>query len=387
MSIYPNYEEALNILNTGDYKRFPLSISVPSAKTSADVYRILKGRSRNVFILESAEDSKVWGRYTFIGYDPTLEITSTDKAPHERIRKVIADNKSPRISGLPPFTGGLVGYFSYEFIKYSEPTLNLTADDEEEFNDVDLMLFDKLIVLDNLMHKIIYIVNVCTDNFRENYSLAKKTLDEMAELVECGTPVEEKKGRLLEPLTPLFDEEQYCNMVKKAKKYIVNGDIFQVVLSNRLQARYEGSLFDTFCILRDTNPSPYMFYFSSDNIEMAGASPETLVKLDYGTITTFPLAGTRPRGKTEEEDTALAEELLKDEKECAEHNMLVDLGRNDIGNISNIGTVSVEKYMQIERFSHVMHIGSTVSGKIREDKDALDAVDAILPAGTLSGAP
>lgn len=167
----------------------------------------------------------------------------------------------------------------------------------------------------------------------------------------------------------------------------MDGDIFQVVLSNRLSARYEGSMFDTFCTLRDTNPSPYMFYFSSDNIEMAGASPETLVKLDYGTVTTFPLAGTRPRGKTTCEDESLEAELLSDEKECAEHNMLVDLGRNDIGKISNFGTVHVDKYMEIERFSHVMHIGSTVSGKIRTDKDALDAVDAVLPAGTLSGAP
>ncbi len=387
MSIYPGYEDALNILAKGDYKTFPVSMSVYSEKTSTDIYRILKRESRNVFILESAEDSKKWGRYTFLGYNPTLEITSTDKAPHERIRKVIADNKSPRISGLPPFTGGLVGYFSYEFIKYSEPSLDLNANDEESFKDVDLMLFDKLIVLDNLMHKIIYIVNIRTDNFKENYTLAENALKSMAELIEHGTPVTEKKGRLLEPLKPLFNKEQYCRMVEKAKKYIVDGDIFQVVLSNRLQARYEGSLFDTFCILRDTNPSPYMFYFSSDNIEIAGASPETLVKLDYGTVTTFPLAGTRPRGRTQEEDLALASELLNDEKECAEHNMLVDLGRNDIGKISNFGTVHVDKYMQIERFSHVMHIGSTVSGKIKSDKDALDAVDAILPAGTLSGAP
>ncbi len=387
MNIYPNYENALKILAQDDYKTFPVSMSVRSHKTSTDIYRILKHESRNVFILESAEDNKTWGRYTFLGYNPTLEITSTDEAPHERIRKIISDNKSPRISGLPPFTGGLVGYFAYEFIKYSEPSLDLLADDEEKFKDVDLMLFDKLIVLDNLMHKIIYIVNIRTDNFKENYKLAENTLKEMADLIEYGTPVTETKGKLLEPLKPLFDKEQYCNMVNKAKQYIMDGDIFQVVLSNRLSARYEGSMFDTFCTLRDTNPSPYMFYFSSDNIEMAGASPETLVKLDYGTVTTFPLAGTRPRGKTTCEDESLEAELLSDEKECAEHNMLVDLGRNDIGKISNFGTVHVDKYMEIERFSHVMHIGSTVSGKIRTDKDALDAVDAVLPAGTLSGAP
>ena len=176
-------------------------------------------------------------------------------------------------------------------------------------------------------------------------------------------------------------------MVEKAKKYIYEGDIFQVVLSNRLEADFEGSLLNTYRVLRTTNPSPYMFYFSSDDIEIAGASPETLVKLENGVLHTFPLAGTRPRGKNPQEDEQLEKELLADEKERAEHNMLVDLGRNDLGKISRFGSVQVEKYMSIERYSHVMHIGSTVRGEIREDKNALDAVDAVLPAGTLSGAP
>ena len=176
-------------------------------------------------------------------------------------------------------------------------------------------------------------------------------------------------------------------MVEKAKKHIYEGDIFQVVLSNRLEADFEGSLLNTYRVLRTTNPSPYMFYFSSDDIEIAGASPETLVKLENGVLHTFPLAGTRPRGKNPQEDEQLEKELLADEKERAEHNMLVDLGRNDLGKISRFGSVQVEKYMSIERYSHVMHIGSTVRGEIREDKNALDAVDAVLPAGTLSGAP
>ena len=176
-------------------------------------------------------------------------------------------------------------------------------------------------------------------------------------------------------------------MVERAKRYIFEGDIFQVVLSNRLEAEFEGSLLDAYRMLRTTNPSPYMFYFTSDEIELAGTSPETLVKLEDGVLHTFPLAGTRPRGKTPEEDAALEKELLADEKELAEHNMLVDLGRNDIGRISRFGTVEVERYQSIERFSHVMHIGSTVRGVLREDRDAVDAVDAILPAGTLSGAP
>ena len=160
-----------------------------------------------------------------------------------------------------------------------------------------------------------------------------------------------------------------------------------MVLSNRLEADFTGSLLNTYRMLRTINPSPYMFYFRGDDIEVAGASPETLVKLENGVLHTFPLAGTRPRGKTEAEDKALEKELLADEKECAEHNMLVDLGRNDIGRISEFGSVEVEKYMSVERYSHVMHIGSTVRGTLRNEKTALDAVDAILPAGTLSGAP
>ena len=176
-------------------------------------------------------------------------------------------------------------------------------------------------------------------------------------------------------------------MVEKAKHYIHEGDIFQVVLSNRLTADMEGSLFDVYRVLRASNPSPYMFYFSGTDVEVAGASPETLVKLENGVLHTFPLAGTRPRGKTPEEDQVLETELLSDEKELAEHNMLVDLGRNDLGKISRFGTVQVEKFHTIERFSHVMHIGSTVRGELREDKDALDAIEAVLPAGTLSGAP
>ena len=176
-------------------------------------------------------------------------------------------------------------------------------------------------------------------------------------------------------------------MVEKAKHHIFEGDIFQIVLSNRLEAEFEGSLLNTYRILRTLNPSPYMFYFSGTDVEVAGASPETLVKLENGVLHTFPLAGTRPRGKTADEDAELEKELLADPKELAEHNMLVDLGRNDLGKISKFGTVEVEKYHCIEKYSHVMHIGSTVRGRIRDDKDALDAVDAVLPAGTLSGAP
>ena len=209
----------------------------------------------------------------------------------------------------------------------------------------------------------------------------------MTALIKKGEKKRFPPIKLQSPIQPQFPKEKYCEMVEKAKHYIHEGDIFQVVLSNPMRAKAEGSLFDTYRVLRATNPSPYMFYFSSDDIEIAGASPETLVKLEHGKLSTFPLAGTRPRGKTPEEDKALETDLLQDEKELAEHNMLVDLGRNDIGKISELGTVKVEKYLTVERYSCVMHLGSTVTGTIQKGKDAIDAVDAILPAGTLSGAP
>ena len=401
--IYPSIEEAEKILASGDYKIIPIGRELYSdCITPIEVMRILKNVSKHCYMLESVDSSQKWGRYTFLGYDPTLEVTCHDhllrirsgmtmekkvEHPKDAIREILKDYKSPKLSHLPSFTGGLVGYFSYDYIKYSEPSLVLNAEDEEKFKDVDLMLFDKVIAFDHFRQKIILIVNAKTEFFETEYNKAVNELDNMAKLIRHGKPVENKPLQIKNGFQPLFTKEEYCEMVEKAKHYIREGDIFQVVLSNRLEAEIEGSLFDTYRVLRTLNPSPYMFYFSSDDVEIAGASPETLVKLENGKLYTYPLAGTRPRGKNEEEDLRLEEELLADEKERAEHNMLVDLGRNDIGRISQIGSVKVEQYMNIERYSHVMHIGSTVSGKIRPDYDALDAVDSILPAGTLSGAP
>lgn len=401
--IYPSLDEAKEILASGDYRIIPISRELYSDRiTPIEVMRILKNISKHCYMLESVESSQKWGRYTFLGYDPTLEITCHDhklrirsgmtiekevEHPKNAIREILKDYKSPRLKQLPTFTGGLVGYFSYDYIKYSEPTLHLDAKDEEGFKDVDLMLFDKVIAFDHFKQKIILIVNARTEYLEIEYNKAVNELDNMAKLIRRGQPAENRPLQLKGGFRPLFKQEAYCEMVEKAKHYIREGDIFQVVLSNRMEADIEGSLFDTYRVLRTVNPSPYMFYFSSDDVEIAGASPETLVKLEDGKLYTYPLAGTRPRGASEEEDKKLEEELLQDEKELSEHNMLVDLGRNDIGKISQIGSVKVEQYMNIERYSHVMHIGSTVSGKIRPDCDALDAVDAILPAGTLSGAP
>jgi anthranilate synthase component 1 len=307
--------------------------------------------------------------------------------PGDTLREILNRYKSPVLEELPPFTGGLVGYFSYDYIKYSEPKLKLDHGEDVDFRDMDLMLFDQVIAFDHYKQKVMLITGVRTDDLEESYAKAEKTLDEMAELIRRGEKKEFKPLKLNSEITPQFPEESYCRMVEKARHYIHEGDIFQVVLSNPMRAKAEGSLFDTYRVLRASNPSPYMFYFNSDDIEIAGASPETLVKLEKKKLSTFPLAGTRPRGRDKAEDKALEESLRQDEKELSEHNMLVDLGRNDIGKISTIGSVQVEKYMTVERFSHVMHLGSTVVGDLKEGKDAVDAVDAILPAGTLSGAP
>lgn len=401
--IYPSLKEVKKITTNQDYKVVPISMELYSdIKTPIETLKILKGISTNVFILESADSTNKMGRYTFLGYDPKLELTCYNhklkittgttieeevKHPNEYIRKILKENKSPRISGMPTFTGGLVGYFSYDYIKYGEQSLNLNANDEEKFNDVDLMLFDKVIAFDNYRQKIILIVNIKVENLEVNYRKAEIELKAMADLIINGKKAEERPLKIKSDYRSYFSKEQYCNMVVKAKEYIKEGDIFQVVLSNKIEAAIEGSILDAYRVLRSTNPSPYMFYFYSNDIEISGASPETLVKLENNKLYTFPLAGTRKRGKDKEEDLELEKELLADEKEIAEHNMLVDLGRNDIGKISEINSVKVDKYMSIEKFSHVMHIGSTVSGTLRSDKDALDAIDSILPAGTLSGAP
>jgi anthranilate synthase component 1 len=370
--------------------------------TPSHVFNVLRGLSRHCFILESAERSGGDGRYTFIGYDPKLELTCSDgnllirsgadfsattDDPGESIRRVLEDNRGPRLDFLPPFTGGLVGYFSYEYVRYSEPKLRLSGGDDENFKDVDLMLFDKVIAFDRLEGTILLIVNIRTDALEENYARGRQTLLDLKRVVFEGAAVTPAPLRLTSEFRPLFGEARYCEMVELAKQRIREGDIFQVVLSNRWDADAEGSLFGTYEILRESNPSPYMFYFSSDDVEIAGSAPETLVRLRGETVTTFPLAGTRPRGATADEDERLADELLRDPKELAEHNMLVDLGRNDIGKIAQFGSVSVDEYRTIERFSHVMHIGSTVTGTIREGVGGIGAIDALLPAGTLSGAP
>lgn len=400
MNFLPEYDKVKEIAESGEYDILPVSCEILSdICTPIEAVMILKNISTHCYMLESVAEKEKWGRYTFLGFDPKTQITArgneitigdikmTTDDPSVQIRQILSKNRSPKFSYLPSFTGGFVGYFSYDFLSYTEKTLRIETEDTENFKDVDLMLFDKVIAFDNFRQKIILISNMSLEDPETGYNKAKMELQQLAELLRNGNRKKEAAGKLTSEVTALFDKEQYCGMVEKAKKHIHEGDIFQIVLSNRLSAGFEGSLFNTYRVLRTINPSPYMFYFSGTDVEIAGASPETLVKLEDGVLHTFPLAGTRPRGKTEKEDKELEAGLLADEKELAEHNMLVDLGRNDLGKISKFGTVEVEKLHSIERYSHVMHIGSTVRGEIRDEFDGLDAVSAVLPAGTLSGAP
>ena len=414
--MYPSVEKVREMAAAGNYKRIPVCKELyADSYTPVEMIRILQKASHHCYLLESASQNEVWGRYSFLGYDPSMEITCTDGIlkirktsvndeeeaeeirhvahPGDAIREIIQQYKTPVVENMPAFTGGLVGYFSYDYIKYSEPKLELKDEEQQDFRDLDLMLFNEVIAFDHYRQKVVLITGVLIEDCEDkeklelSYKKAFKKLEKMTELIKRGEKKKFPPIQLKSEIQPQFPKEKYCSMVEKAKHYIHEGDIFQVVLSNPMRAKAEGSLFDTYRVLRATNPSPYMFYFSSDDIEIAGASPETLVKLEHGKLSTFPLAGTRPRGKTPEEDKALEADLLQDEKELAEHNMLVDLGRNDIGKISELGSVKVEKYLTVERYSCVMHLGSTVTGTIKKGKDAIDAVDAILPAGTLSGAP
>ncbi len=359
-------------------------------------------QSSYYYLLESVEGGEKWGRYSFLGYDPVMRVYCQDgtvtieekgetrtvqtRRPMDVVREIMKQYKAPRIEGFPPFAGGFVGYFAYSMIGYAEPVLEIQ---NSTFHDFDLMLFDKVIAYDHLRQKIYLIVNMKTDKVMENYGKAAAELEAMAVMTASARPEPEKKrvSREKVQFTCSVSKEEYCSAVEKTKEYIRAGDIFQAVISRQFQSPYEGSLLNAYRVLRTTNPSPYMVYMNIDGEEIMSTSPETLVRLDGGRLVTFPVAGSRPRGKTPQEDQALEQELLQDEKELAEHNMLVDLGRNDLGKISEFNSIAVTQYQMIHRYSRIMHICSQVEGEIRKDCDGLDAVEAVLPAGTLSGAP
>ena len=389
------------LADSGEYTIAPVCREIMADDiTPIEALRALKAASDRCYLLESVVGREKRGRYTFLGFEPSLTITCTDGEmtiggrtlhtddPSAEIRRVLERYRSPRIEGMPPFTGGLVGYFAFEYLKYSEPTVRRDVSNPHHLRDLELMLFDKVVAFDNVRQSVTLIVNMPLDGDLEaDYRQAVDELERLERLLHDGERYRDGAGRMTGQSVALFSRDQFRDMVERAKTHIREGDIFQIVPSNQLSAPFEGSLLDTYRVLRVTNPSPYMFYLSGTDIEIAGASPETLVRLEDGTLRTFPLAGTRPRGATDEEDARLERELLADPKELAEHNMLVDLGRNDLGRVSRFGSVQVERLRTIERYSHVMHIASSVRGELRDDCDALDAIAAVLPAGTLSGAP
>jgi len=385
------------------YSIFPFALEIFSdVKTPIEVLRNIQQQSEDWYILESVNSGAMWGRYTFLGYQPVLSMhgsgnritiqtgakkETVEGNPVDAVRRMIEQYKSPRIDDLPPFTGGFVGYFAYDFVQQCIPGLRLHSKGDVDDKDFHLMLMDKVIVFDHYKQKIFIIVNVSTDDIENSYINGVTVLKDMeAMILQAASSRAEKKASCGE-FVPAFSEEEFADKIKRIKHHIVEGDVFQTVLSNRFTAPFQGSLMNTYRRLRTSNPSPYMVYMKLGEIEIACASPETLVSLQNGKISSFPLAGTCPRGATREKDEELIAALLEDKKELAEHDMLVDLARNDIGKVSRFGSVEVSKYRQIKQFSHVSHIASHVTGELREDLDALDVIAATIPAGTLSGAP
>jgi anthranilate synthase component 1 len=399
--IYPSLDEAKSI--SKEYSVLPITFEMLSdIITPIGLLKKLREKSKKCYLLESVEGGEKWGRYSFLGFDPTLSVRLRDGEvtlqngkketrrtddPNAVLGEILSAYKSPRLPSLPPFTGGLVGYFAYDYIQYNEKSLKFTQNDPVGFDDFYLMLFDKVIVFDHLRQKLVIIINIQTGRLQENYRAATDEIAAIEQIIRDKKDPAAAPARLLSDFRPLFSKKAYCEMVSRTKKHIVEGDIFQAVISNRMEADFEGSLLSAYRILRTVNPSPYMFYLGMEDTEIAGASPETLISLKDGILETFPIAGTCPRGKTEEEDEALIALLLADEKELSEHNMLVDLGRNDVGRISEFGSVKVSDYQKVMRFSHVSHITTKVGGRLKTGLGPLNAVASMLPAGTLSGAP
>ena len=396
--ITPSCDEIVKL--AADYSTIPVCREIYADMTTPiALLRRLHAKSKRFFLLESVEGGEKWARYSFLGYDPILRAACkngtvtlegvenrtvrTDK-PLDVLREALAGYRAPRIEGMPPFTGGFVGYFAYAMLGYAEPRLRIKRGDWDDF---DLLLFDKVIAYDHFCQKIVLIVNMRTDSVMENYGRACAELESMAALVTDQSPLPLLRADEKPQFTCNVTEEQYAEIVNKTREYIFDGDIFQAVQSRRFTSPYAGSLLPAYRVLRTTNPLPYMVFLSIDGDEIMCSSPETLVRLQDGRLTTFPVAGSRPRGATPAEDKALEAELLADEKELSEHNMLVDLGRNDLGRVSEIGSVEVTEYMMIHRYSKIMHICSQVEGDLADGRDALDAIEAVLPAGTLSGAP
>ena len=386
---YPTLEEVKKLKDRGNlvpvYREIKADLETP-------VSAYLKiARGRYSFLLESVEGGERLARYSFLGTEPSKVINTDSRRPTDPLKlieKEFERYKPVAIEGLPRFHGGMVGYLSYEVARYFEK-LPSPENDPVNLPESRLMLADTLLIFDHLTHAIKVVSHVHTDgDIEQSYGKAVKKIDDLVARLNQPLPNVEPAipGEKTET-TANVTREQYEAMVTRTKKYIYEGDIIQAVPSLRLSRKTSASPFAIYRALRSVNPSPYMYFLHLDDFHIVGTSPELLVRVEDGIVSNHPIAGTRPRSADSQQDKALAEELKKDDKERAEHVMLVDLARNDVGRISQPGTVQVTQFMDIERYSHVMHLGSHVQGKLREGLTQFDALRAGFPAGTVSGAP
>lgn len=363
--------------------------------TPASIYLTLAGLASPSFLLESVVGGERVGRYSYIGIEPKDGIVIKDgvisdplRAIQESVSRVIA--KTP---DLPPFVGGYVGYIGYEVISVFEDTVLASNPDVLGVPDAMLFNYDNIVVFDHVRNELKVIGNIPVENFddlEEQYNKVTSRIDQIVDRIQSPLPFVGKKtedGDKHSVAESNFSQEDYLKAIEKAKEYVIAGDIIQVVLSQRFARKTDAAPFSLYRALRRVNPSPFMAYFDYGDFQIIGASPELLLKVEDGIVTTCPIAGTRRRGQTPEDDERLAEELKNNEKEKAEHRMLLDLGRNDVGKIAAPGTVNVPRVMEVERFSHVMHLASEVKGKLSDQHTSLDALRSAFPAGTLSGAP
>jgi anthranilate synthase component 1 len=362
----------------------------------------------HAFLFESVVGGERLGRYSFLGAGPFLYFTAHGKQirlrgirnedfshadPLKFLEELLAQYRAPQVPGLPRFAGGAVGYAGYDTVRYVE-TLPDAPPDDRGLPDLSFAFYDRMVIFDHITKTIAVVAHAHIDpkRLRESYEAACHKIDRLVERLQQGvadlqlTDIE-PLGEISIPYTSNFTREQFETAVERSKEYIRAGDIFQVVLSQRLTTQTQARPFDIYRTLRVVNPSPFLFYLKTPEACLIGSSPEIMCRCEAGQVTIRPLAGTRPRGKTPAEDDRLAAELLADPKERAEHIMLVDLGRNDVGRIAAFGSVELSSILTVERYSHVMHLCSTVTGQLRPAMSAFDALRACLPAGTLSGAP
>jgi anthranilate synthase component 1 len=372
--------------------------------TPVSAFLKIAEHSDYAFLLESVEGGEHVGRYSFLGKDPFLilrgrgsetlieraGVTSPSEKPFiDTLRDLMNSFQSPFVPGLPRFTGGAVGYLGYDTAEWFEPVLG-TATRRSNGDEAGFMLFDTVLAFDHVQHRILLIANARIsgeEDLRSLYQFACAKIDFLERELERALSLPRRTTSDLLALESNFTQPAFEAIVRQAKEHIAAGDIYQVVLSQRFSAHLGVDPFTAYRALRHVNPSPYMFFVRMGDRSIVGSSPEMLVRVEGRRAETHPIAGTRPRGRTEDEDQRLADELKRNEKERAEHVMLVDLGRNDLGRVCSYGSVRVPTFMTLERYSHVMHLVSVVEGQLAEDQDRLDALVACFPAGTVSGAP